>query len=135
METLAKEKYYVIETKAQYKKYLGILEKLLWSKKVKTSEDKKDIKLLTLLIETWEEEHSTLQSENINPVELLQYLMETNKLKQKDLAEKLGVGTALISDILHYRRGMSKDVIRGLATVFKMSQEAFNRPYKLIGKP
>jgi HTH-type transcriptional regulator/antitoxin HigA len=132
MTTFIKEKkYYVIETKAQYKEYCDILEKLLWGKKSKSSEDKKDIKLLTLLIETWEEQHSLFQTENLDPVGLLNHLMEINKIKQKDLAEKLGVGTTLISDIVHYRRGMSKDVIRGLASIFKMSQEAFNRPYKL----
>jgi HTH-type transcriptional regulator / antitoxin HigA len=132
MTTLLKEKkYYVIETKSQYKEYCDILEKLLWGKKNKTSEDKKNIKLLTLLIESWEEEHSSLQTGNLDPVQLLNHLIEINKIKQKDLAEKLGVGTTLISDIINYRRGMSKDVIRGLASIFKMSQEAFNRPYKL----
>jgi len=33
---------------------------------------------------------------------------------------------------LHYKKGMSKEVIRKLAERFAMRQEAFNRPYKLI---
>jgi HTH-type transcriptional regulator/antitoxin HigA len=133
MTTLVKEQYYVIETETQYKKYCDILEKLLWNKKRKTSEEQRNIKLLTLLIETWEEEQSNKKVSDTNPVELLNYLMEENNLKQKDLAEKLGVSKTLISDILHYRKGMSKEVIRALSSFFKMSQEAFNRPYELVG--
>jgi len=33
---------------------------------------------------------------------------------------------------LHYKKGLSKDVIRKLAAHFKVSQEAFNRPYALV---
>ena len=32
---------------------------------------------------------------------------------------------------LGYKRGLSKDIIRKLADMFKMRHEAFNRPYKL----
>ena len=38
----------------------------------------------------------------------------------------------LVSDILNYKKGLSKEVIRKLAERFKVSQEAFNRPYKLV---
>jgi HTH-type transcriptional regulator/antitoxin HigA len=37
-----------------------------------------------------------------------------------------------MSEILHYRKGLSKEIIRKLADRFKVRQEAFNRPYKLI---
>lgn len=131
MTTLTKEQYYVIETEAQYKKYCDILENILWGKKKKTIEDQKNIKLLTLLIEKWEEEQSTMQTKDSDPVELLVYLLKENKIKQIELADKLGVSKTLISDIIHYRRGMSKEIIRGLSTLFKMSQEAFNRAYDL----
>ena len=38
----------------------------------------------------------------------------------------------LVSDILNNKKGLSKEIIRTLATYFKESQEAFNRPYKLV---
>lgn len=44
----------------------------------------------------------------------------------------LGIGKGYVSDILNYKKGLSKDVIRKLADHFKVRQEAFNRPYKLI---
>jgi HTH-type transcriptional regulator/antitoxin HigA len=40
--------------------------------------------------------------------------MEVNKLQPADLASILGVGKSLVSDILNYRRGLSKEVIRKL---------------------
>jgi HTH-type transcriptional regulator/antitoxin HigA len=43
----------------------------------------------------------------------------------------LGVSKGLISDILNYKKGLSKEIIRTLSNYFKLSQEAFNRPYKL----
>ena len=57
--------------------------------------------------------------------------MDEQKLKSKDLVEILGVSKGLVSDILNYKKGLSKEIIRTLATHFNVSQEAFNRPYKL----
>lgn len=57
--------------------------------------------------------------------------MHDHKLKAKDLTEILGVSKGLVSDILNYKKGLSKDIIRLLSAYFKVSQEAFNRPYRL----
>jgi len=64
-------------------------------------------------------------------VELLRSLMKDHQMKSIDLATKLKVSPGLISDITNYKKGFSKDIIRQLATLFKLSQEAFNRPYPL----
>jgi HTH-type transcriptional regulator/antitoxin HigA len=53
-------------------------------------------------------------------------------VKAVDLAGILGVGKSLVSDVLNYRRGLSKEIIRKLASQFKLSQEAFNKPYELV---
>ena len=55
--------------------------------------------------------------------------MAEHRMKAADLARKLQVSEGLISDILKYKKGMSKKTIRGIAELFKMQQEAFNRPY------
>ena len=57
--------------------------------------------------------------------------MESHQLKAKDLVDMLGVSKSYVSEILNYRKGFSKVVIRKLAAHFKVSQEAFNRPYVL----
>jgi HTH-type transcriptional regulator/antitoxin HigA len=88
-----------------------------------------EIELLTLLIWKWDQDHNSFI--DLNPVELLKSLMKDHQLKSKDLVEILGVSKGLISDILNYRKGLSKEIIRLLSSHFKISQEAFNRPYKL----
>ena len=126
MDTL---QYKVIKNLTQYKEYCKLLEEFVTIKK-KNRQQEDTIELLTLLIEKWDEKHHTFP--DADPVELLEYLMKENKLKAIDLAEELEVGRSLISDILHYRRGLSRDIIRKLANRFKVSQELFNKPYKLI---
>jgi HTH-type transcriptional regulator/antitoxin HigA len=112
----------------QYKEYCNALEELVMAKK-KTRDHRDAIDLLTLLIEKWDEEHNSLSE--ADPVEILGYLMKESGLKAVDLAGELGVSKSLISDILNYRRGISREVIRKLADRFKVSQELFNRPYEL----
>jgi HTH-type transcriptional regulator/antitoxin HigA len=125
METL---KYKMINSKEQYNKYCKKLEELLDNgSKAKAVQD--EIDLLTLLIEKWDEDHSTLRE--VDPIRLLHSLMEDHKMKAKDLVILLGISKGYVSDILHYKKGLSKEVIRNLAEHFKISQEAFNRPYKL----
>jgi HTH-type transcriptional regulator / antitoxin HigA len=60
--------------------------------------------------------------------------MEEHDLKAKDLTNILDLTRGTISNILNYHKGLSKDTIRRLSDYFKISQEAFNRPYKLINE-
>lgn len=121
-------KYKVITSEKQYDNYCKTLEELVFSKSKGVSV-KEEIALLTVLIEKWDEEHSIFNE--CDPVELLKSLLKEHQLKSVDLAKKLKVSPGLISDIINYKKGFSKDVIRRLAGMFKLSQEAFNRPYKL----
>lgn len=122
-------KYKVIKSKTQYKAYCKTLEELV-SADFKSNEMKDEIELLTLLIEKWDEENNSF--DDVDPVALLHSLMGERGLKAKDLVEILGVSKGLVSDILNYKKGLSKEIIRTLAEYFKVSQEAFNRPYQLL---
>jgi len=42
------------------------------------------------------------------------------------------VSKGLVSDILNYKKGLSKEIIRKLSDTFKLSQETFNRHYDLV---
>ena len=83
-----------------------------------------EIELLSLLIKTWDDEHSKISE--MNPVQLLQSLMEDHELNQTDLVKITGVGKSTVSSILNYKRRMSKSVIRNIASHFKIQQEALN---------
>jgi HTH-type transcriptional regulator/antitoxin HigA len=126
---MAALKYKVITNKAQYREYSNVLEELVFSS-AKNRNTKDEIALLTLLVEKWDAEHNAFHE--LNPVELLRSLMEEHKLKAKDMVNVLNISKGYVSDILNYKKGLSKDVIRKLASHFKVSQEAFNRPYKLV---
>lgn len=126
METL---KFTLIKNKEQYDKYCTILEDLI------AQDDKKvqdEIDLLNLLIEKWDGEHNTLSDSD--PIEILKALMTEHNLKAKDLIDILDLSKGTVSKILNYHKGLSKETIRKLSDRFKVSQEAFNRPYKLINE-
>lgn len=126
MESL---KYTVIKSKEQYNKYCNFLEDLI----TQTDDEAQDeIELLTLLIEKWDYENNTFT--DLNPIELLKSLMEENNLISMDLVGILGLSKGTISKILNYHKGLSKSTIRKLSDYFKVSQEAFNRPYELINE-
>lgn len=129
MFTMESIPYKVIKSEKQYYEYCNTLEELVTLKK-KTRQQQDAIELLTLLIEKWDEQHNTFG--DADPIELLKYLMTENKIKAVELAKTLDISKSLLSDILNYRRGLSKEVIRKLADRFKLSQEAFNKPYKLV---
>jgi HTH-type transcriptional regulator/antitoxin HigA len=123
METL---KYTIVKTKEQYNRYCEILEELVC---LENQDSQDEVELLTLLIEKWDMEHNSLM--DLNPIELLKSVMAENNLKSKDLVEILGLSKGTVSKILNYNKGLSKETIRRLADYFKLSQEAFNRPYRL----
>ena len=120
--------YTVIKSTAQYHKYCNALEALYDTGK-KTKAVKDEIELLVLLIEKYDEAHNSFT--DADPIALLKQLMKEHKMKAVQLAALLHVSEGLVSDILHYKKGLSKDSIRILSERFKLKQEAFNRPYKL----
>jgi len=124
MESL---KYTVIKDQEQYEKYCNILESLVLRNEREVQDE---IDLLTLLIEKWDNENNTFNDSD--PIELLRRLMEDHNLKAKDLVDILDLSKGTVSKILNYHKGLSKETIRRLSDYFKLSQEAFNRPYKLI---
>ncbi|GGM73845.1 hypothetical protein GCM10010967_01840 [Dyadobacter beijingensis] len=128
METL---RYKVIRNSEQYNNYCNELIQMLES--ANSDQYEEEIDLLTVLIEHYDAEHSIFQGE-FDPVELLKSLMKDHKMKAKDIAGLLNVSKSYVSEILNYKKGMSKEVIRKLATRFAMRQEAFNRPYRLEGE-
>lgn len=122
-------KYTIIKTKKQYNEYCSILENLVLSEKKGAADE---IELFTLLIEKWDSEHTFL--DDLDPIELIKSLMESNGLKAKDLVNILELSKGTFSKILNYQKGLSKQTIRKLSDYFKVSQEAFNRPYNSTDK-
>lgn len=127
MKTL---KYKVIKTDKQYDEYCRILHDLDFSTKRKSKQVQDEIELLALLIEKYDEAHTTFEA--LDPIQLLHSFIKEHDLKGNNLVTILGISKGYVSDILNYKKGLSKEVIRKLAGYFKVSQEAFNRPYQLL---
>jgi HTH-type transcriptional regulator/antitoxin HigA len=127
MET-ATIKYTIIKNRGQYDQYCNKLESLLIQENSTALQD--EIDLVTLLIEKYDEEHNTFKESD--PIVLLRSFMQDHHLKPQDMTVILGISKGYVSDILNYKKGLSKEVIRKLADHFKVRQEAFNRPYKLV---
>jgi len=125
METL---KYKVIKSLAQYKAYCVLLEQLA-DQHPRTTKVRDEIELLSLLIHDYDEKQADQHA--LDPIQLLRSFMDEHQWRAKDMAEFLGVSKGYVSDILNYKKGLSKEVIRKLAARFKVKQEAFNRAYPI----
>jgi HTH-type transcriptional regulator/antitoxin HigA len=118
-------KYAIIKSKKQYKEYCNKVMDLASKKPTKEIED--ELELLELLIDNWEKDN--LKNDESDPIELLKFLIENHNMERSDLIKLLGISKGALSQILSYKKGLSKNVIRKLSERFKVSQEAFNRPY------
>lgn len=111
-------KYTVIKSKEQYNDYCRALEQLLINK---SGED--EIELLTLIIESWDREHNSIdETDGIN---VLRYLMREHGLRAVEVADIVGVGRTQVSDILNNKRAIPAGMARRLGEHFKVSKDAF----------
>jgi len=126
-------KYKRIHDIKLYNEYCDIYEKLLNSNSSKHAEE---LDLLGLLIEDYDNRiiQSIGNAEDMNPIEILQYLMDENKLSKAELARQINVSRQLVTEILNYKRNISKSMITKLSNRFKMQPIAFSREYELKGK-
>lgn len=111
----------------QYNKYCERHEKLTFKDYDGNIEE---IKLIQILIDEYES-RTIEEPKGMNPVEMIQYLVQENNLSKSQLAKELNVSKQLISDVLNYRRNISKMMVNKLAERFCLNPSAFSRPYKL----
>lgn len=124
-------KYTVIKTDVQYYEYCDRLE-ALGDLNSNDPGIEDEMELLDALIEKYDNEQGSLfNGPDYDPVQLLKSFMKDHKLRAMDVANFLQVSKGYVSDILNYKKGFSKEVIRKLADRFKVRQEAFNKQYKL----
>jgi len=121
-------KYTVIKNEEQYNLYCDMLIAILETVE-QTPAMQDEIDLLTLVLEKYDNDRNLCTYRD--PVQLLQSFMTDHKLSATGLASLLQVSKGYVSDILNYKKGLSKDLIRKLADHFKVRQDAFNRHYEL----
>lgn len=119
---LSKNSPAVIHTKAAHKHSLAELERMFLKPSLSGAEQRY-CELLGVLIEDYEKRTFSLKSK-ADPVDVLRELMAANGLQQKDLLDVFKHKT-MISEILHRKRPLSVDHIRGLARRFRVSADVF----------
>lgn len=126
-----KLKYTVIKSEKQYSGYCKILEELVFSENGETDE----IELLEALIFLYDQQNKgPLDEADLDPVELLKAVMQEHRLSGRDLAKILDVSEGLVSDMLNYKKAISKASAKILSARFKLQADAFLKPYELQNK-
>lgn len=124
-------KYKPIHSKEQYEKYCTLHKQLVFGE---NSEEKQDeIELLTILIKDWDAKNPL--GNQYDPIELIQAFMEERKINQSELATQLSVTKGYISEILNYKKDLSKNMIRKLSEFLHIRQEALNQHFHISDKP
>lgn len=124
-------KYTKVKDLSQYTNYCNRHEELILKEEDKYEDE---IELLELLIEDYDNRITEQKFEKSNPVELLRSLLENNEMSQTEFSKEIKISKQLLSDILGYRRNISKDLVLKFSEYFLMSQEAFSRRYDLKPK-
>jgi len=112
----------VIRSEAENERFIEMLEELDRKGRRMSAAERRMADLLTLLIEDFEEKHYALKA--ASPLDVLNELMQTNNLKQKDLVDVFGT-PSIVSEVVSGRRKLNTEHIRKLSRRFKVSPEVF----------
>jgi len=120
-------KYTKIKNDDQYAIYSEQHEKLTFKNYEKHQDE---IELIEILIDDYESRTMAFNPK-MNPIEVLNYLLKENEMTKSQLAKALNVSRQLISDIINYRRDLSKTMIIKLSDKFKLNPSIFIKEYTL----
>lgn len=112
----------IIETEEENERMLRVIEKLMGKGESLSPEEEKLLKLLTMLVEDFEERY--YHPGDSTPLEVLQHLMESREVKQTHLWEVFG-SKGIASEVLNGKRGISKTHARALAQYFHVPADLF----------
>jgi HTH-type transcriptional regulator/antitoxin HigA len=112
----------VIETEAQNRRMNAIADRLQ-SKRDRSPEEDRLLKLIATLCMNFEEKHYNVQ-EGVTPAGILADLMSERGLKQSDMLPIFG-SRSVVSEVLSGKRGITKTQAKALAQFFKLPVELF----------
>jgi len=112
----------VVDSEGLNELYLEQVSELLRREDSLSPAETQLLKLLTLLIEDFEEKHYAVPRSG--PLATVRFLMDQHSLKQKDLTDIFGT-PSITSEVLSGKRELNKEHIRQLSKRFKVSPELF----------
>jgi HTH-type transcriptional regulator / antitoxin HigA len=111
----------VIETEAENDRFLAEIEKLI-DKDQRSPEEDKLLDLMTTLVEDFEEKNYSIP--DAPPHEVLQELMRSRGLKQRDLLDIFG-SDGIASEVVNGKRNISRTHAKSLAEYFHVPVDLF----------
>lgn len=115
-----------IRTKRDYLTALKEIERLFGARPGTADGDR--LEVLTTLLTAYEEKHHSVPLPN--PIDAIQYYMESRGLTRRNLEEFLG-SRARVSEVLNRRRPLSMEMIRNLHDGLGIPAEVLIQPYKI----
>lgn len=88
-----------------------------------------EIELLSLVISDYEKRAYVF--ERYNPIEAIKTRMKEKGLKQKDIAQKLGIVKPRVSELMNYKRKLTLCEARKLQSILDISIETLIQDYEL----
>jgi HTH-type transcriptional regulator / antitoxin HigA len=120
--------WFVIESKKNYKSALARIDALMDKNPGQKTEDGKELKLLLLLVEKYEDEHYPIGSPD--PIEAIKIRMEDLGLTPNDLVEAIG-DKGTVSKVLGNKIALSTRMIRNLSSLLSLPAEILLQEVKL----
>jgi len=115
-----------IKTKADYEAALKEIERLFEAEPGTPQGDR--LEVLTTLVEAYENKHFAIPAPD--PIEAIQYFMESRDLSRRDLEPYLG-SRARVSEVLNRKRPLSLEMIRELNEGLGIPAEVLIKRYRL----
>ncbi len=116
-----------IKTKKDYAAALKEIERLFEAKPGTADGDR--LEVLTALISIYEEKHHAVPLPN--PVDAIQYYMESRGLTRRDLEKYIG-SRARVSEVLNRKRAITMEMIRNLHKGLGIPAEVLIQPYRTV---
>ena len=114
-----------IKTEADYQAALEEIERLFDAAPDTPEGDR--LEVLVTLVEAYEEKHYTIPLPD--PIEAIQYYMESRGLTRRDLESYIG-SRGRVSEILNRKRPLSIEMIRRLYAGLGIPAEVLIQPYE-----
>lgn len=117
-----------IRSQPDYEAAIAEIERLWDAEPGSDDGDKLDI--LATLVERYENEHWPIDPSGIDPIDILNYLIEEGGHTQAEFAELLG-SRSRASEILNRKRALTVEMIHKINIEWKVPAELLIRPYRL----
>lgn len=115
-----------IRTEAAYRNALAELDRLWEAPEGSPESDR--LEILAILVEVYEKAHFPIEAPD--PVDFIEYIMDSRGLTRKDMEPYIGP-RGRVADILNRTRPLTMTMIRRLANGLNLPAEVLIQPYPL----